>query len=167
MSADALYPPRPDLKALSSLPFFTHVPHALLTPIMKDENAIRYYHDGEIILHQGDPTENLFILLHGQARIMADDIFLVARASYDMLGELAFINQATRNATVVAHGTVQTLVLRGSLVECLMAHATFTNNLLHLVAEKLHEATQERAFRFRNELLLFGEFRAHLSPEVA
>ena len=167
MSADALYPSRPDLKILSSLPLFTQVSSDLLTPIMQDENAIRYYHDGEIILHQGDPAENLFILLHGQARVMVDGIFLVARTPHDMLGELAFINHTTRNATVVAQGTVQTLVLRPPHIERLMANATFTNNLLHLVAEKLHEATQERAFRYRNEFLLFSEFRAHLSPEVA
>ncbi len=122
MDADALYPPRLDLTALSSLPLFTHVPHDLLTPIVEDENAIRYYHDGEIILHQGDPAENLLILLHGQARVVVDGIFLVARTPHDMLGELAFINHTTRNATVVAQGTVQTLVLRASLVERLMAN---------------------------------------------
>ncbi len=167
MDADALYPPRPDLTALSSLPLFKYVPQDLLTPIVEDENAICYYHDGEIILHQGDPAENLFILLHGQVRVIVDGIFLVARKPYDLFGELAFINHTTRNATVLAQGTVQAVVLRASVVGRLMTDATFTSNLLRLVAEKLDEATQERAFRFRNEALLFSEFRAHLSPEVA
>lgn len=53
------------------------------------------------------------------------------------------------------------------LVEQLMTSPTFTHNLLRLVAVKLDEATQERAFRFRNEALLFSEFRAHLPPKIA
>lgn len=167
VSADVSFPPRPDLKALSSLPLFRDIPRDLIIPFVEDENAIRYYHDGEVILHQGDLAESLFILLHGQAQVIVDGIFLVARKPYDLFGELAFINHTTRNATVVAQGTVQALVLCAPLVERLMAYATFTSNLLRLVAEKLDEATQERAFRFRNEALLFSEFRTHLSPEVA
>lgn len=158
--------PRVDLAFLASLPLFTHVPSDLLASIF-DEDAVHYYQDGDIIIHQGDHADDLFMLLHGQARVLTDGIFLVARRPYDILGELAFINQTVRNATVIAQGTVQALVLRAPLVERLMAHATFLQNVLRLVAEKLHEATNERAFHFRNEQLLFHEFRAHLSPEVA
>jgi adenylate cyclase len=42
----------------------------------------------------------------------------------------------------------------------------FTGNLLRFVSQKLSEATNERAFRFRNEQLLFSEFSAHLSPRI-
>ncbi len=47
-----------------------------------------------------------------------------------------------------------------------MTNAVFVSNLLRLVSEKLSEATSERAFRYRNEHLLFSEFRAHISPEI-
>jgi len=158
--------PSLDTAWLSSLPLFAHVPLDLLASI-PFEDVLRYYHDGDVILQQGDQANCLIILLHGQARVLTDNIFLTARKPYDVLGELAFINQTTRNATVIAQGTVQALVLRAALVEHLMTNTTFTRNLLRIVSEKLHEATQERAFRFRIEALLFSEFRAHLSPEVA
>lgn len=158
--------PNSDIALLSSLPLFAHVPLGLLASIPY-EDVLRYYHDGDVILQQGDHADCLIILLHGQARVLTDNIFLTARKPYDVLGELAFINQTTRNATVIAQGTVQALVLRAALVEHLMTNTTFTRNLLRIVSEKLHDATQERAFRFRNEALLFSEFRAHLSTEVA
>lgn len=47
-----------------------------------------------------------------------------------------------------------------------MENAAFVGNLLHLLSEKLVEASNERAYHFRNEQLLFSEFRAHLSPEI-
>ena len=155
-----------DLRMLLSLPLFAHVPLDLLTSVLA-EDAIRYYQDGETMLSQGGPAHHLLILLHGQARVLTDGIFLVTRHPYDVIGELAFINQATRNASVIAQGTVQALFLPASLVEHLLENPTFTRNLLRLVAEKLNEATQERAFRFRREALLFSEFRAHLSPVLA
>jgi class 3 adenylate cyclase len=151
---------------LSSLPLFANVPLELLQMVI-GEDAMRYYHDSDILCHQGDPPDNLFILLHGQARILTDGIFLIVRKPYEILGELAFINQMPRNATVIAQGAVQALVLQRNIVEQLMNNGVFTHNLLHLVAEKLHESTQERAFHFRQEALLFSEFRAHLSPIIA
>jgi class 3 adenylate cyclase len=160
------YPLRLDPTFLSSLPLFANVPSELLQ-IVIGEDVVRYYHDSDVLCHQGDPPDNLFILLHGQARILTDGIFLITRKPYEILGELAFINQMPRNATVVAQGAVQALVLQKHIVEQLMANGVFTHNLLHLVAEKLHESTQERAFHFRHEALLFSEFRAHLSPVIA
>jgi class 3 adenylate cyclase len=151
---------------LASLPLFAHVPSELLASII-DEDVVRYYQDGDIIMYQGGYADSLFMLLHGQVRILTDGIFLVTRSPYDILGELAFINQTVRNATIIAQGTVQALILRAPLVESLMTHPIFLRNVLRLVAEKLHEATNERAFHFRNEQLLFQEFRAHLSPEIA
>lgn len=155
-----------DQALLASLPIFAHVPPDILELVVR-EHTLCFYHDGDCIMQQGDQADGLFILLHGQARILTDGIFLVARKLYDILGELAFINQTVRNATVITQGAVQALVLRTPLIERLIAHPTFLKNVLSLVGEKLQEATTERAFRFRNELLLFQEFRAHLSPEIA
>ena len=155
-----------DLSMLLSLPLFAHVPPDLLIPLLT-EDVVRYYQDGETMLAQGDPAHHLLILLHGQARVLTDGTFLVTRHPYDVIGELAFINQATRNASVIAQGTVQALCLQASTIEQLLQNAAFTRNLLRHVAEKLDEATQERAFRFRHEALLFSEFRAHLSPILA
>lgn len=154
-----------DQALLASLPLFAHVPPDILELVVR-EHTLCFYHDGDSIMHQGDQADGLFILLHGQARVLTDGIFLVARKPYDILGELAFINQTVRNATVVAQGSVQALVLRPPLIERLMDHPIFLKNVLSLVGEKLQEATTERAYRFRNELLLFQEFRAHLSPEI-
>lgn len=164
---DAFTPGRQlDDAALSSLPLFKDVPYDLLRTVLT-EGVVHYYQDGEVMLHRDGPADHLILLLHGQTRIVTNGIFLVTRKSHEILGELAFINQATRNAAILAQGTVQALLLPAPLVERLMTNAAFTRNLLRLVAEKLDEATQERAFRFRNEALLFSEFRAHLSPEIA
>ncbi len=149
---------------LTRLPVFNNVPADLLQQIGPE--MIRFYQDGDVIFAEGGKADHLVILLHGQVRIVLDGIFLVTRFPYAVLGEQAFINQTMRSATVIAQGMVQALILPHSLVEQLMKDIAFLGNLLRLVSEKLTEASNERAFRFRNEYLLFSEFRAHLSAEV-
>jgi len=150
---------------LIRLPLLSNISLESLEAI-KQKGMIRFYRDGEALFHQGDEPDGLYLLLHGQVRILTDGIFLVSRGAYDMIGEQAFINQTTRSATVVAQGVVKALVLPRLLVERLLRDATFTGNLLRFVSQKLGEATNERAFRFRNEHLLFSEFSAHLSPTI-
>ncbi len=150
---------------LAQLPLLRNVPLELVE-VIKQEGMVRFYRDEETILHQGDEADGLVILLHGQVRILTDGVFLVSRRAYEVIGEQAFLNHAMRSATVIAQGTVKALVLPTSLVQHLLTDATFTGNLLRFVSQKLSEATNERASRFRNERLLFSEFSAHLAPEI-
>jgi class 3 adenylate cyclase len=150
---------------ISLLPIFQDVPAHLLERITPD--MIRFYGDGTIILAEGAPADNLLVLLGGQVRIFLNGIYLITRYPYTVLGEQAFINKTRRSATVIAQGIVEVLVLPCALVEQLMQNAAFVGNLLRFLSEKLTEATNERAYHFRNEALLFSEFRAHLSPEIA
>ncbi len=149
---------------ISLLPIFNDVPADLLERITPE--MIRFYGDGAIILAEGAPADNLLILIRGQVRIILNGTFLVTRYPYAVLGEQAFINKTVRSTTVIAQGMVEALVLPPALVEQFMENIAFMGNLLRLVSEKLTEASNERAFRFRNEQLLFSEFRAHLSPEI-
>lgn len=149
---------------LNHLPLLDNISLESLEAVKRD-GMIRFYRDGEALFHQGDKPDDLY-LLHGQVRILTDGIFLVSRGAYEVIGEQAFINQTTRTATVVAQGVVKALVLPHLLVERLLGDVTFLGNLLRFVSQKLSEATNERAFRFRNEHLLFSEFSAHLSPAI-
>jgi len=149
---------------ISLLPIFNNVSADLLERITPE--MLCFYGDGAIILAEGAPADNLLILLHGQVRILLNGTFLVTRYPYAVLGEQAFINKTVRSTTVIAQGMVEALVLTPVLVEQLMENIAFMGNLLRLISEKLTEASNERAFRFRNEQLLFSEFRAHLSPEI-
>jgi hypothetical protein len=69
---------------LTLLPIFSDVPEKLLQ-LVKLEEMVRFYADSETILHQGDEAKDLVILLHGQACILTDGIFLVSREPYEVL----------------------------------------------------------------------------------
>jgi len=154
-----------DVPDLATIPLFAGVPERLLALVTPE--MVRFYPDEDIIFRQGDQADSLLVVLHGQVKISADGTYLVTRMPYALIGEQAFIHARPRSASAVAQGMVMALALPQALVERLLENPMFRRNLLQYVSEKLAESTNERAFRYRNERLLFSEFRAHVSPTVA
>ena len=151
---------------LATHPLFTGVPPDILDLARKLARP-RFYRHGDVVFRQGDPPDHLFLILHGEVRIVAAaEVHLVTRRAPEIIGEQAFINDALRSATAVAQGATRILALPKDLVRRLLENATFTRNLLRIVSEKLADSTCERELRFRQEELLFAEFGAHVSPEV-
>lgn len=149
---------------LPTLPIFHGLSPALLNLIVPE--MVRSYRDKDVVFAQGDEADGLIVLLHGQVCISANGTFLVSRQPYEIIGEQALIEGTPRSATGTAQGAVQVLVLPYHLIDKFMTEAAFLKNLLLLVSKKLSQATNERAYRYRTEELLFSEFRAHVSDTV-
>ena len=79
-----------------------------------DEHA---FVDGETIAGQGDPGDELHIVVEGEVRVMrvdtgtGSDLELATRTQGDVVGEMALITQEPRMASLVASGEVRTLRL--------------------------------------------------------
>lgn len=149
---------------IRGLPVMQNVPFGLIDEITQDMS--RPYRNGDVIFVQGQETQELFVILHGQVCIHAEDVFLVARQAGEVFGEQAWIERITRTASATAQGAAQVLAIPATIVERLMEEPIFLTNLLRLLSGKLSQATSERAFRYRVEELLFSEFRAHVSEPV-
>ena len=150
---------------IKNLHWFAGLPEEYLDNITTE--LIHYYRDGDVIFEQAQEPSSLGLIVRGEVQIVTDGIYLVSRGRGQVIGEQAFINGAKRNATAIAIGAVEALIIPRAVVDRLMESATFTKRLLQAVSAKLTEATEERAYRYRHERLLFGEFRAHLAPEIA
>jgi CRP-like cAMP-binding protein len=64
--------------------------------------------DGDTIVKQDDPGDCMFILVHGEARVMhhrsGRDITLATLKPGDFFGEIALVDSGPRSADVVAQG---------------------------------------------------------------
>jgi class 3 adenylate cyclase len=130
------------------------------------EGTIRNYSHGDAIFAQETDGGDLMAILHGQVCIFAGNTFLTARSTGELIGEQALIEEAPRSATAIAQGMVRVLSIPKAQVGLLLDNPLFVRNLLVCVSRKLTQATSERAFRYRQEELLFAEFRAQLSPKA-
>jgi len=124
------------------------------------------YRDGEVMLESGAARDRLLVLVAGNAEIRERGVHIAARGPGHLLGELAFIDGNPRAASVIAHGPALTFELAADQVLALLEDAAFLRNLAADLCWKLRTATEERAWRYRSEETLFGEFRAHASKEL-
>lgn len=149
---------------IRKLPVLQNVSSALIGQITQEMS--RPFRDGDTIFDQSDMPRELYIILRGQVCIRAGGVFIVARTAGEVFGEQAWIEGTPRTASAVAQGAAQVLAVPAAIVSRLMADSAFLQNLLRLLSSKLSQATEERAYRYRVEELLFSEFRAHVSEPV-
>jgi HEAT repeat protein len=77
----------------------------------------RAFVDGETIAGQGEPGEELHIVVDGEVRVLwmdpatSSDVELATRTLGDVVGEMALITQEPRMASLIASGEVRTLRL--------------------------------------------------------
>ena len=80
--------------------------------------------DGEMIVQEGEPGDALFVIVSGEVRICHtkdnQEEEVARRKSGEYVGEMAIINRAPRNATVIASGDVRTLCIDQKSFEGLM-----------------------------------------------
>lgn len=146
---------------LSALPFFAEVAHDLYASAQRCE-----YRDGDVILAAGAQPDRLLVLLRGTVGIHENGVRIVSRHPVCLVGELAFIDDQPRSASVIAEDAVVTYELTAAATRHLLADPVFLRNLTRELSGKLREATADRSFRYRSEELLFGAFTEHVSPEV-
>ena len=107
------------------------------------------YQAGNILLLDGDERGGFVVLIHqGQVKVVtADeqgkDYLIGIRQRGDLLGEMAYIDQQPRSASVVAINNVRaTSVAWEKLNTFLRAHPTVWKKIARLLADRLRESDQ-------------------------
>ena len=131
-----------------------------------DTFRTQFFRNGDQICAEGDTAEAFFIIWQGEVELRTDDTYLLTRRKREIVGEQALIEGIARGATMIARGEVQLILIPRATFESLIGPSPFARGLLKTLSTKLNEATSQRAFRFKNEERLFGEFRAHVAAPV-
>jgi class 3 adenylate cyclase len=151
---------------LSVIPFFFDVSSELLASVASQILTRTFLH-GECLLSSGSAANEVFLILHGNVCIERDSAFLVTRGQHELLGEQALLTDGgVRTATAKAQGLVTALAIPRGVFDVLLGDPVFSRNLASTLSKKLTQATLDRAYRYSKEALVFGEFRAHVAPEV-
>ncbi len=106
------------LVALRALPIFESLPDDRLEAIAR-RARLRHARKGEVILHAGDHTDNLYIILSGTLRVLVSDeegreAILSILHQGELFGEMGVIDDHPRSATVMAIEPVELVVIAKS-----------------------------------------------------
>ncbi len=103
------------LLALRKVPLFSHLTLDQLETISQLMHPAEYL-AGEVMMRQGDPGEELYVLLEGEAKAYQNygtdsETYLSTMRPVSYIGEIAILDQAARSATVVVTEDARLLTL--------------------------------------------------------
>lgn len=118
---------------------------------MAERCADRAYKKGQLIFHQGDPGEALYVVVEGLVKVVVAspegaEVLLVTLGPPDTFGELALIDGGPRSASVEVVENTRLLVLtRTTLLELLREHQELADSLLRSLGAMIRRLTEQAA----------------------
>jgi CRP/FNR family cyclic AMP-dependent transcriptional regulator len=133
---------------LKSMPMFATFSqdqlHALMAMITR-RSAPR----GAAIMHEGDPTDSLYIVISGRLKVMmgeADgkETILSIIGPGEFFGEMGLIDDNPRSASVVAIEPAELLALtKGAFRKCLAENSALAMAVMRVLVRRLREADRK------------------------
>ena len=128
--------PKSVLDMLSAVPLFSTCTKSELRTIANLGTSVEVA-DGSVLIEQGKPGREFFLLVKGSARCIVDGEQVATFGAGDFFGEMALLDRRPRNATVIASSDSEVLVLSGSEFRGLLDSApTITKKLLLAVVDR-------------------------------
>lgn len=85
------------------------------------KGEVRYFHDGQKVIEEGDSGDSIFIIRSGHAKviahIMGKEIELATLSEGDVFGEVGFLTGRLRTASVISIGNLEVTELGRVILE--------------------------------------------------
>jgi CRP-like cAMP-binding protein len=118
---------------VSEITDFTQLPSAKL-----------YFSVGETILNEGDITNGWFVLLSGKVGVFKRDFSITEITKPGtVIGELGFLLNIPRTATLIAHEPTMLLHVRVRLDELITNYPQLAKKMMLMLAERLVKTTED------------------------
>ena len=125
-----------------------------LVDLLAERGDVRQVERGEILIHEGEQSESIFILLTGQLKVFTQDergreVIYNTLDAGEVLGEM-FLDGGPRSASVRAVTPAECIEVRGSEIrEFMRQYPEFSDVLVVKLIERLRHATaQVRSLAF-------------------
>jgi len=135
------------IDVLRHMPLFRYLTYREVMRVLNLTTAVDY-EPGQIVLQEGDPGDDLFIILRGKIRLHKDETFITYLESGAHLGEMALVDRTPRSASATAEEKSRILVLsRKDFYEIIRKHPPLAVKLLwsfvQVLADRLRKTTAD------------------------
>jgi len=137
------------IDVLRKMPFFRDLDMKEIIRVL-NMTEVRGYAPGDLIIAEGKPGEEMFIILTGKVKLHKGDAFITHFAPGAFFGELALIDSQPRSASVTAEEASRALVLRRTdFMRLVKTEGALSSrllwNVLQVVTERLRKTTVDLA----------------------
>jgi serine/threonine protein phosphatase PrpC len=99
------------VEVLKHMPLFRHLAYKEIIRIL-NLTEVSDFGTGEDLMHEGDPGDDLYIILKGKIRLHKDGAFITHLLPGAHLGEMALIDRSPRSVSATAEERSRVLILR-------------------------------------------------------
>ncbi len=108
------------------------------TDFFKDETNARVVADGDEVFREGEPGDNMYVILAGQVEIKVGGKYVDAVGEGSIIGEMALLGDSPRSATAVAMGECRLVVINQERFLGLIKETPeFAINVMRMMADRL------------------------------
>jgi PPM family protein phosphatase len=156
------------IEVLKQMPLFRHLTYKEIIRVL-NLTEVSDYGPGEDIMKEGEPGDDLYILLRGRVRLHKGGAFITTLLPGAHLGEMALIDRSPRSVTATAEERSRLLILRRQefyeiirkdpplSVKLLWSFVQVLNERLRKTTADLSGARQEALADDLTEEVLFDE----------
>lgn len=110
----------------------------------------KMYQDGEVIIHQGDVGECMFVIQEGQVEVLSEvdgrELRLAVRKEGDFFGEMSIFERETRSATVRALGPARVLTVdKKNFLRRIAADPSLAFRIVQTMSSRIRELSADVA----------------------
>ena len=136
-----------EVEVLRRVPMFSRLdPSKLKLVAFTSEHIV--FEDGEELFHVGDPPDAAYVILDGEADVMADtskgEVVAVTLGKNQLFGELAVLSKAQRSATMRARGVLKTLrIADDAFLKLVTENPEVALDVMRQLSEKLARSVRQ------------------------
>lgn len=139
--------PSSKIEALRNIPLFRYLDYKELVTIL-NIISVRTYEPGEDVVVEGDPGEELFVILTGGMEVKKSGKVLTSLRPMKHFGEMALVDKEPRSATVTANAPSKCMVIqRKDFVPLMKREPQIGVKLLwsfvQVLSQRLRDTTEE------------------------
>lgn len=97
-------------RLIAGVPLFSGLSRRELSQVASIADEIDF-RAGKVLIREGDPGREFFVLLEGDAEVSRDGRTLATRRAGEFFGEMALVSSRPRNATVTTTSPARALVI--------------------------------------------------------
>ena len=106
--------------------------------LFKDETEVKECRAGEIIFREGEPGDNMYVILEGAVDVKVGDEKFIVAGPGEILGEMALIDSSARSATAVARKDCKLVPINEKRFTALVRQTpVFAIHVMKILVERL------------------------------
>lgn len=147
------------LTLLTGIDLFAGLRGSELLPLAEAVQEVELPADSTLYT-EGEPGQDMFLLLEGSLRIFKDKRLITTLAPIDYIGEMALIEDKPRSATVVSASPVRLLRLTSSqFQEFLLTQPQALLHLTQALSRRIRRDTEQLAQEYQKANILIHDMR--------